>query len=218
MFTGIIEEIGSVSSVTRKGKGMSISITLKRAFKDIQKGDSIAVNGVCLTVTSLSRNSFSADVSEETSKVSSFSDIKVGQKVNLERALSISKRLGGHIMSGHIDSVITLKGKIARDEGYEFLFKVPPSFKKYIVTKGSVGIDGISLTVSSLTNDGFAVVVIPHTASSTTLLSKQIGEKLNLEVDILSKYVESLLAGDPMTNTEKVLFNSGFLPIGIMEN
>ena len=218
MFTGIIEEVGTVSLVVRKGNSSYVSITLKKALSDLAIGDSIAVNGVCLTVTDISRNSFSANISEQSLKVTTLAQLKVGQKVNLERALTLAGRLGGHIMTGHIDTVIELKGKIAREDGYELIFSAPEKIRKYIIDKGAVGLDGISLTVAKVNLDGFSVMLIPHSTRFTTLGQKQIGDKINFEADIISKYLEGLLQGDAPTPTEKVFLNAGFLPIGITDN
>lgn len=218
MFTGIIEEVGIVSSIVRKAHGANLSISLKKALNDLALGDSVAVNGVCLTVADISRNAFSANISEESLKVSNLSQLKSGQKVNIERALTLSTRVGGHIMTGHIDGIVELKGKIARDDGYEIIFSAPQKLRKYIIEKGSVGIDGISLTVSKVSNDGFSIMIVPFTARYTTLGQKQIGDKINFEADIISKYLEGLLQGEAPSATEKVFLNAGFLPIGITDN
>lgn len=218
MFTGIIEEIGTVSSFNRKSHGADITISLKKALSDLSLGDSIAVNGVCLTVSNLSRNSFSANISDESLRVSNLTILRVGQKVNLERALTLASRLGGHIMSGHIDGVVELRGKIAKDDGYELIFSIPNQLRKYIIEKGSVGLDGTSLTVSKISTDGFSVMIIPFTARYTTIGQKQLGDKINFEADILSKYLEGLLQGEAPSATEKVFLNAGFLPIGITDN
>ncbi len=218
MFTGIIEEIGTVVMFVRRPHSANLSISLKRSFNDVELGHSISVNGVCLTVTEISRNILSFNVSDESLHVSTLSQLKVGQKVNLERALTLAGRLGGHMMTGHIDGQIELKGKIARDEGYELMFSVPSNLRKYIIEKGSVGLDGVSLTVAKINSDGFSVMIIPHTAKHSSLVQKQIGDKINFEADIISKYLEGLLDGDAPTSTEKVFLNAGFLPIGITDN
>src|SRR3989339_820316 len=204
MFTGIVEEIGVISSIVRKGVSCRFVISLKKQFKDILKGESIAVNGVCLTVVEIGRNGFAADISEETLKTSTLSRFKIGQKVNLERALALNSRLGGHMMTGHIDGVSEIVDKIARGNGYELFFKVPAKLNKHIVPKGSVALDGISLTVANIFKEGFSVMIIPHTAQYTTLSQNQIGDKVNLEVDILSKYIEGLLKGENESPTEKM--------------
>ncbi|MBI5700726.1 riboflavin synthase [Candidatus Saganbacteria bacterium] len=218
MFTGIIEEIGTVYLFVRKGNNASLSISQKRPFSDIEIGNSIAVNGVCLTVASINRNALTFDVSEESLRISNIYSLKIGSKVNLERALTLSTRIGGHIMTGHIDGIVEMKGKIAKDDGYEILFKTPDNLRKYIIEKGSVGLDGVSLTVAKLTQDGFMATIIPHTTKTTTLGQKQIGDKLNFEADVLAKYLEGLLHNDAPNQTEKVFLNAGFLPIGIIDN
>lgn len=218
MFTGIVEEIGTVVLFARKSHGAKISVALRKQFSDIKNGDSIAVNGVCLTICEISRNGFSADVSLETLKSSNLSELKIGQKVNVERAMMLSSRVGGHIITGHVDCVIELISKTSHGQAYEFVFSAPNVIKRYIVPKGSVSIDGVSLTVARLLRDGFSVMVVPYTARYTTLEQKQIGDKLNIEADVLSKYIEGLLSGEAQSQTEKMFMDAGILPIGIIDN
>ncbi|OGC12747.1 riboflavin synthase subunit alpha [candidate division WOR-1 bacterium RIFOXYC2_FULL_37_10] len=218
MFTGIIEEIGVVSLLARKDQSGCVTISLKKMFNDLARGDSISVNGVCLTVTEVGRNAFAADISPETIETSNLSQLKIGQKVNLERALSFGGRLGGHLVLGHVDGIVLLVEKRVTQKGYEFFFNVPRNFKKYIVAKGSVALDGVSLTVASITKDGFSVAMIPHSIQATNFNQKHVGDKINLEVDIISKYIENLLRGDPVTPTEAMFMESGILPIGIVDN
>lgn len=218
MFTGIIEEIGVVTSISYKGRSAAVLISTKRPFNDLSVGDSISVDGVCLTVTNVGRNSFYADISSKTFEASTLSQLKIGQKINLERALLMGGRLGGHVLTGHVDGVIKLESKKIRDNACELLFSVSQELRRYIVNKGAVAINGVSLTVSSLHKEGFSVIIIPHTAKTTNLFQKQIGEKLNIEVDILAKYIENLLQIDSQTPTEKMFIDSGFLPIGIVDN
>ena len=193
MFTGIIEEIGTVKKISLSGKSGSLEIGAKKILEGTKIGDSIAVNGVCLTVTSLSALGFCADVMAETLRRSSLGSLSVGSGVNLERAMAAGGRFGGHIVSGHIDGT----GKITRLQKEENAVWVHISASeeilRLIVEKGSVAIDGISLTVASVSDSGFAVSVIPHTASETTLLSKKTGDLVNLENDIIGKYVQKLL-------------------------
>ncbi len=218
MFTGLIEDIGSVTAVVRKTDSLTITISYKKPFKEIKKGDSISVNGACLTVTEFSRGRFSADLSSETAKLTTFSSIRVGDKVNLERATQIGGRLNGHIVTGHVDGVCELVEKTIRSNSFELGFSAPDIFLKNIVLKGSVSLDGVSLTVSKVFQNGFSVVVIPHTSEETTLISKKPGDKLNVETDILSKYIERLLEGTPPSATERMFVDSGFLPMGIVDN
>ena len=190
MFTGIIEEVGSVQSVG----GGCLAIKARKVLQDVQLGDSIAVNGVCLTVTSFDGNSFQADVMPETIRRTSLSELKTGSPVNLERALTLNTRLGGHIVSGHIDGV----GKIVslREEKNAVLMKISADgdILRYIVEKGSVALDGISLTVAEVKEGDFTVSLIPHTRQVTNLSHKRAGSLINIENDIIGKYVEKLLA------------------------
>jgi len=218
MFTGIIEEIGVVSTLIRASKLLRLSIYAKKVLDGTRLGDSIAVNGACLTVVEMGRNHFSVEVVEESLRTSSLSKLKIGDRVNLERALTLSARLGGHLTTGHIDGLAEIRGKIMKDDNFELILSVPRDLVKYIVHKGSVSIEGVSLTVSRITNEGIHVAVIPHTAQMTTLGHRNIGEKVNLEVDILAKYLEKLVQGDPPGNTENLMVSAGFMPLGIWEN
>jgi len=190
MFTGLIEEVGTASEIS-SGK---LKINAKTVLEGTKIGDSIAVNGVCLTVTSLFTGGFTADVMQETLRRSNLGKLKNGDKVNLERAMAAEGRFGGHIVSGHIDGT----GKITRiqKEGIATWFYIECSVEilALIVEKGSIAIDGISLTVAKLDENEFAVSIIPHTASETTLLSKNVGDIVNLENDIVGKYVKRLLS------------------------
>ena len=191
MFTGIIEEVGRVA---RLGGG-SLVIDCQKVLEDVHLGDSIAVNGVCLTVTHFDRSSFTADVMPETVRRTSLAELKKGSPVNLERALTLASRLGGHIVSGHIDGT----GEIVKfaDEGNAILMTVnaESALLRYIVEKGSVALDGISLTVASVTDHDFTVSLIPHTREVTNLGSKKLGSPINIETDVLGKYVEKMLGG-----------------------
>ena len=192
MFTGIIEEVGTVVDVKR-GAQSYLKIKGNAIFSDIHKGDSIAVNGVCLTVTEFGDNIFTADVMNETLSRSSLGNLSAGDKVNLERAMAANGRFGGHIVSGHIDGtgVIT---EIKKD-GIALWYKICASdeIMRYIVEKGSIAIDGISLTVAKVEKNNFSVSIIPHTASETILSYKKEGDIVNLENDIVGKYVEKLI-------------------------
>ncbi len=193
MFTGIVQGLGEIRSITPIKNGLRMLINPLFELKDPELGESIAVNGVCLTVTSILSDSFSVDVSPETLSRTTLGELKINSKVNLERALRLSDRLGGHIVSGHVDTV----GKIAtrREQGdfIFFSFELEPRFDKYIIEKGSIAIDGISLTVNSCRPGGFEVAIIPHTAAHTTLSFKKPGDKVNIELDVLGKYIEKLL-------------------------
>lgn len=194
MFTGIIEELGTVGAMNRRADSIRLTIQARKVLEGTLIGDSIAVNGVCLTVTSMTSSSFDADVMHETMRRSSLCDIKSGSPVNLERALQVSSRLGGHIVSGHIDGT----GRIVR-VSYDGIAQViaisiPADMGPFIVEKGSIAIDGISLTVASIAAGQFTVSIIPHTMTNTTLAMKKVGAVVNLETDVIGKYVKSLLA------------------------
>lgn len=194
MFTGIIEEIGKVQEIRKGQKSARLSILAKTVLGDIHLGDSIAVNGVCLTVTSFSKSGFTADVMHETLKRSSLGDLRTGNSVNLERAMSANSRFGGHIVSGHIDGTGTVFSIQKDDNAIWYDIKTSPQLLRYIIEKGSIAIDGISLTVAKVHPYGFSVSIIPHTAAQTILTSKRIGELVNLETDCIGKYVERLVA------------------------
>ena len=189
MVTGIVEEIGTVESFN-SGK---ICIKAKKVLEQTKIGDSICVNGVCLTVTKLNQNSFYTDVMNETLNRSNLGLLLPGCKVNLERAMSAQGRFGGHIVSGHIDGTGTISKKINDDNAIWVYISTSKKILKYIIEKGSICIDGISLTVAKVSQNDFAVSVIPHTSEQTTLISKKVGESVNLENDIIGKYVEKLL-------------------------
>ena len=190
MFTGIIEELGTIGTMDRRPDSMRLTVFADTVLAGTRTGDSIAVNGVCLTVTAMTDASFCADVMHETIRRSSFKDIRSGSRVNLERAVQMGGRMGGHIVSGHIDGTGTIS-RIDKD-GIAQVYHIgtAPELLEYIVEKGSVAIDGISLTVVAVTNREFSVSVIPHTLGNTTLTEKQTGACVNLETDIVGKYVK----------------------------
>lgn len=194
MFTGIIEETGRILRIERGAKGAQLTVSASTVLTDTKIGDSIAVNGVCLTVTAMSHNTFTADVMAETLRRSNLGSLSHSASVNLERAMPAIGRFGGHIVSGHIDGTGTVTGLRQEDNATWVTIAVPPSLLHYIVEKGSIAIDGISLTVATVTDKDFAVSVIPHTGTETTLLNRKSGDQVNLECDILGKYVEKLLA------------------------
>lgn len=193
MFTGIVEETGTVKQIRRGAASAVLTVAADRVLTDVALGDSIAVNGVCLTVTEFSRNEFSADVMHETLDRSSLGALKAGSTVNLERAMKADGRFGGHIVSGHIDGTGTVSDIRKDDNAVWYRIRAAGSILRYIVEKGSIAIDGISLTVAALDGDSFSVSVIPHTAANTTLSSKKKGDTVNLENDIIGKYVERLM-------------------------
>lgn len=190
MFTGIIEELGTVKGVIRQSGGMRLSVTAKVIMDGMKTGDSIAVNGACLTVTEFDRSSFTADVSGETVNRTNIGKLRVGDKVNLERPMMLSDRLGGHLVSGHVDDVGVIRGVDKRGGMSIFTFEIPSDIQRYLVVKGSIAIDGISLTVNDVIGNKFTVTLIPHTAEMTTLGFKKSGDTVNLENDLIGKYVE----------------------------
>ncbi|MGF7397906.1 riboflavin synthase [Thermoanaerobacterium thermosaccharolyticum] len=206
MFTGIIEEIGKVKMIQR-GDITKIAIECEKVLDGTAIGDSIAVNGVCLTVTNVGKNLFTADLMRETLKSSNLGDLKIGSMVNLERALSISGRLNGHIVTGHVDTVGTIVDKNRIMNSNVFKIKIDERYSKYVVSKGSIAVDGISLTVVEALASYFTVSVIPHTELNTTLNFKRIGDSVNIEVDILSKYAEKLLLKKGM---KELVLENGF--------
>ena len=214
MFTGIIEEVGTVKTVQHSGNSSFIRIEAKKILEDIHLGDSIAVNGVCLTVTHFDSTTFQADVMNETLSRSSLGSLRNGSPVNLERAMAAGGRFGGHIVSGHIDGTGTVSD--IRNDGIAVWYTVSakPEILRYIVEKGSIAIDGISLTVAKVTDNSFSVSIIPHTASVTILGTKKIGDIVNLENDIVGKYVEKLMkpADSPQSGLNmEMLAKNGFI-------
>ncbi|GAA2699384.1 riboflavin synthase [Actinoplanes palleronii] len=194
MFTGIIEELGEIIRLT-DGKEDSAVIAVKGPLvtSDARDGDSISVNGVCLTVIDNVDGVFTADVMGETLRRSSLGALKVGGNVNLERAAALGSRLGGHLVQGHVDGVATVVGREAADQWEIVTFSLPAELARYVVEKGSITVDGVSLTVMAVTDDTFSVGMIPATSTNTVLGSKAIGEPVNLEVDVIAKYVEKML-------------------------
>lgn len=192
MFTGIIEEIGTVQAVKKGARSVALTIQASTVLTDTKLGDSIATDGVCLTVTMLTHDSFTIDIMYETLNRSTMKDKRVGSKVNLERALTLNTRLGGHMLSGHIDGVGRIRHIRKDDIAHVLTIEAGPQVMKYILEKGSIAIDGISLTVVSYDETSFDVWVIPHTKEETTLLSKPVNDQVNLEADIIGKYVEKL--------------------------
>ena len=190
MFTGIIEEVGVIQELRFVSQGALITIAARNVTGGMKIGDSIAVNGVCLTATRIESGFFICDISAETLRISSFKQAKQGNRVNLERSLLVGGRLGGHIVLGHVDGVGRLISKVASGEGFEISFDFPRELERYLVYKGSISVNGISLTISSLSRGAFSVAVIPHTLQSTNLNQLAAGSLVNLEVDILGKYFE----------------------------
>lgn len=215
MFTGIVEEIGTVVDFETSQNVLRIKVQASKVLEETYLGDSISTNGVCLTVTDIGKNYFYADVMGETVRRSNLGTLKKGDKVNLERAMAANSRFGGHIVSGHIDG----KGKVTsyEKEGNAVWITIDTDREilKYVVEKGSIAIDGISLTVAYVDDRKFKVSIIPHTSEETTLLKKKIGEEVNLECDVIGKYVEKLLGFNKKNDEKKsitmdFLINNGF--------
>lgn len=193
MFTGIVEEIGTVVSVSQGMKEARLTLQGNLIFEDMHVGDSIAVNGVCLTVTEKTSSTFTVDVMPETMRCSSLGKLSKGSRVNMERAMAANGRFGGHIVSGHIDGTGEIESFDREDTAMWVTIRTMPKILKYIIERGSIAIDGVSLTVAYVDNRCFKVSLIPHTAANTTLLSKKSGEMVNLENDIVGKYIDKLM-------------------------
>ncbi len=198
MFTGIVEEVGRILQIDRGSRSSILHIGGKLIFDDLKIGDSVAVNGVCLTVTALSPGSFTADVMSETLSRSSLGALSRNSPVNLERAMAADGRFGGHIVSGHIDGTGTIESIKKDDNAVWYTIKASQKLMHYIVEKGSIAIDGISLTVARVTKDTFSVSIIPHTINATILGTKGIGDVVNLENDVVGKYIERFLTDLPV--------------------
>lgn len=218
MFTGIIEEIGTIKNIKKGDNSSSFTISANKVLEDTKVGDSICTNGVCLTVKNIYKETFEADIMAETLRVSNLGGLKIGSRVNLERALSLNTRLGGHMVSGHIDGLGQIVLMQREDIAVVLTIRPQKDILKYMIYKGSVAIDGISLTVSYVDDEVFKVSIIPHTGEETILLSKKIGEDVNIECDLVGKYIERLLGfkskedGVKKTSlTEDFLKENGFL-------
>ncbi|OPX45478.1 riboflavin synthase [Ruminiclostridium hungatei] len=197
MFTGIIEEVGEVRSIARGSMSIQLEIGCSRIMDDVKTGDSIAVNGICLTVTRMGTNWFAADVMPETMRRTGLWNLRTSDRVNLERAMRLSDRLGGHIVTGHIDGTAVLAKRVEEDNAVWLNFEASSDLLKYIVMKGSVALDGTSLTVAQVDHKSFRVSLIPLTAGITTLGLRKAGDIVNVECDIMGKYVEKLMEAGP---------------------
>lgn len=210
MFTGIVEEIGIIKMIQKGVNSSSLSIQGCTIFDDLRIGDSVAVNGVCLTVTKLSANTFHADVMHETLNRSVLGRLRPGASVNLERAMSLNGRFGGHIVSGHIDGVGTIQSIRKDDNAVWYTIKTEPGILHYIIEKGSITVDGISLTVAAIAASDFSISAIPHTVKNTTLCNKKVGDFVNLENDLVGKYVKKFLL-NIRPQTQSSIFSREFL-------
>ena len=212
MFTGIVENTGLIKAINTAGSGLVLTVSTPLDLSNDKVGDSIAVNGICLTATGIKGSDFTADVSAETVSRTNLAELSPGVPINIERALKVGDRFGGHIVTGHIDGVARLLKMEPRGESIYIEVGAEPKLIKYIVEKGSIAIDGISLTVNSVGNDYFSLNIIPLTLKKTTLGLKKVGDKLNLETDIIGKYVEKLVAnkGDSTNIDMNLLRDCGF--------
>jgi riboflavin synthase len=209
MFTGIIEGLGKISEIIRSGQGLRLSVDASFELDHTKIGDSIAVNGACLTVVKISGTRFSADVSAETLEITTFNNARIGDQVNLERALRLSERIDGHLVSGHVDGTAVIRSKKNLSNAVIIGFELSSMIARHMIQKGSVAVDGISLTINSCGQNSFEVAIIPHTARMTTIHSKRIGDKVNIETDMIGKYVEKYVSGkhsaDPSSKTSSLI-------------
>ncbi|MGW7675258.1 riboflavin synthase [Shewanella sp. S23-S33] len=217
MFTGIIEAVGTLRKLERKGDDIRLTVASgKLDLNDVRLGDSIATNGVCLTVVQQLADGYVADVSAETVSLTGFANYKVGTKVNLEKAVTPTTRLGGHMVSGHVDGIATVEQRLVRGQAIEFWLAAPVELGRYIAHKGSITIDGVSLTVNEVDGSRFRLTIVPHTAGETTLIDLQAGDKVNIEVDLIARYLERLMNYDGKDSksggvTMEMLARAGFV-------
>ncbi|CAH0532901.1 Riboflavin synthase [Vibrio stylophorae] len=217
MFTGIIEAVGTLKAITPKGGDVTVHVQSgKLDLSDVKLGDSIATNGVCLTVVALSHDGYAADLSAETLKLTGFANYRAGQRLNLEKAMQATTRFGGHIVSGHVDGIAKVVSKQDVGRAIEFWLEAPATLAHYIAHKGSVTIDGISLTVNEVDGARFKLTIVPHTLAETTLAKIGAGDEVNLEVDVIARYIERLMLGRQETAVSggvslDLLAKSGFL-------
>ncbi|MBI3805028.1 MAG: riboflavin synthase [Nitrospirae bacterium] len=195
MFTGIIEEMGVVTEIDRNLRSMRLTLLATAILEDLELGDSVTLNGVCTTAATRTESGFTVDLSPETARVTTLGGLRVGDPVNLERAMRIMDRIGGHLVSGHVEGIGMIRAREQEENAILLTIEVPPDILKYCIKKGSIAVDGVSLTINTLTDRGVTLSIIPHTAKATTLGLKQVGSQVNLESDLIGKYVERLLSG-----------------------
>ena len=203
MFTGIVEAVGTLAAIMPKGEDITVTVSSNALdMSDVKLGDSIATNGVCLTVVAFNANSYSADLSLETLNKTGFTHYQVGDKVNLEKAMLPTTRFGGHIVSGHVDGLGEIVERNHVGRSIEFWVAMPVELSKYVAEKGSITVDGISLTVNALRKNAFKLTIVPHTGEETTIADFHVGRKVNLEVDVLARYMERLLTSQQSQQPE----------------
>ncbi len=202
MFTGIIEGLGSISRIRTSGQGKRLTVEAEFALDQTKVGDSISVSGACVTAVRIAGRRFEVDVSPETLKMTTFGSAKVGDRLNLERAMRLSDRIDGHLVSGHIDGTGVIGSKTAMGNAVAITFEADESLTRYMITKGSVAVDGISLTINTCGPGSFSVAVIPHTAGLTTIGFKNLGDRVNIETDMIGKYVERFTSGSTDQNRD----------------
>lgn len=218
MFTGIIEAVGTIKAININGQGARIEVAVgKLDMSDVKLGDSIATNGICLTVVAFDATHYAADVSTETLTRTGFNNYQIGQPVNLEKAMLPTTRFGGHIVSGHVDAVAEIVAIENKGNSNDYWLSMSDEVAPYIAEKGSITIDGVSLTVNSVSNDKFRLTIVPHTAEQTIIANYRVGSKVNLEVDVMARYIERLLLKEtgkdtqPSGVTHDLLSRSGFI-------
>lgn len=217
MFTGLIEEIGIIKAIEKSGAGIYLTVSSKIIFNDMKIGDSISIDGACQTVTKFTKDSFTVFASKVTCETTTIGFFTAGRKVNLERAMSAIARFGGHIVQGHVDGKGKIKSITKDENGFTIEIAIPKELSRYVVAKGSISVDGVSLTVVSITSNGIIIYIIPETINNTTLIEKTQDAEVNLEVDILAKYVEQMISlkqDDKQRedkNLKRTLFEEGFM-------
>lgn len=200
MFTGLVEEIGKIATITKSGDGRIIKVECDKILSDLKIDDSVAIEGVCQTVVSIKGNIFEVVAVEETLRKTNFKNLSIGKKVNLERAIRLSDRLGGHIVQGHVDSIGEIKSILQETNNYLVSIEFPKEFKKWVIPVGSICLNGVSLTVAKVQDNTITVAIIPHTWQVTTLGSLKIGDSINIEFDVLGKYIENMLLNGVISN------------------
>lgn len=211
MFTGLIEEIGTLEKIESIPNGRRIKVSASKIFDDVKVNDSIAVNGVCLTAIKVEANSFLAEAVGETLKKTTLNKLSQNTKVNLERAVRLSDRLGGHMVQGHVNGIGTVKKINRLGDNYYFEVQIPKDLEKYLIKEGSIAVDGISLTIANLEGSSVGLSIIPHTWKNTNLQFRQISDEVNIEIDIIAKYIERLIGSKGGTSlSEDILKNMGY--------